>query len=185
MVIKNYTKSTPAANYRAGRNGQKIGLIVLHIGEGSFSSLINTFLNPKNEVSAHFVISKTGEVAQMVALTDTAYCNGTETNAAAKRYYKNATNPIVKARAINANYYSATIEFEGYASGGKCTMTQAAEAAAVEVIQYIIKESKRIYGNDIPIDRTRICGHYEVTPQWKPFCGNGFPYDRIIQSVKK
>ena len=62
-------------------------------------------------------------------------------------------------------------------------MTLEQKVAVINLISFIIKEVKKKYGNSIPIDRTRICGHYEVNPITKPFCGRGFPYDEIIKGV--
>lgn len=60
------------SNYRRGRS-QKITMVVIHSIEGSFQSGINTFQNPSTKVSAHYVVSKTGRIVQMVGDNDTAY----------------------------------------------------------------------------------------------------------------
>lgn len=63
-------------NFRKGRLG-KVKYIILHCPVGSFSSCKNTFKNPANGVSAHYVVSQKGEVVQMVNLVDTAWhCYG-------------------------------------------------------------------------------------------------------------
>ena len=62
-------------------------------------------------------------------------------------------------------------------------MTPEQKSAVVEIILFILREVKKRYNNDVPVDRTRICGHYEVNPITKPFCGKGFPYDEIIKEV--
>ena len=62
-------------------------------------------------------------------------------------------------------------------------MTDTQKNAVIELIDYIKKKKKKKYSNSIPVDRTRICGHYEVNPITKPFCGKGFPYDEIIRGV--
>nr|DAO79654.1 MAG TPA: N-acetylmuramoyl-L-alanine amidase [Caudoviricetes sp.] len=187
IKIKDFRKKVPAGNFKKGRVGWLPGLITLHTAEGSFDGTCEWFCNPESGVSSHFVIGPKGEVAQFVALGDTAYVNGTDFKWDSKVYYGKATNPIVKQRNTNANNYTIGIEFAGHydKNTGKCTMTAEQEQAAIELIANIVKTVRQRFGNTIPVDRTRICGHYEVNPITKPFCGKGFPYDRIIKGVIK
>lgn len=186
MEIKDLRKKTSVQNFSHGRLGWTPGLITLHIAEGSFIGTCDWFSNPKVRASAHYVVGLEGEIAQCVDISDTAYVNGTVTkNPDDDRYFKKATNPIVKQRCTNANNYSIGIEFAGRydKAAGKCPMTEKQKQAAIELISSIILEVKKRWGNSIPVDRTRICGHYEVNPITKPFCGKGFPYDDIIKGV--
>ena len=187
MKVRDVTDAMPETNYSRGRRGQMPGLITLHIAEGSYNGTCSWFLNPRSGVSSHYVISKKGEVTKCVNIEDTAYVNGTTLDPSDSRYHGNSDNPIVKARKLNANLYTVGIEFEGYYDKAKktCEMTEEQVSAAVKVIAHIVKESKEKFGNDIPIDSTRICGHCDVAPKWKPFCGKGFPYDRIIREVRR
>ena len=59
--------------YYSSRNGRAIDSIVIHTTEGTYSSAISRFKNNPDEVSAHFVISSSGEVTQMVALANRAH----------------------------------------------------------------------------------------------------------------
>jgi N-acetyl-anhydromuramyl-L-alanine amidase AmpD len=61
-----------SANFHRGRS-EKISLVVIHTTEGSFSSCINWFQNPSAQVSAHYLVSKTGQIVQFVGDGDTAY----------------------------------------------------------------------------------------------------------------
>ena len=185
MKIRDLRKKVPKCNYFRGRNGWTPGLITLHTTEGTYEGSCSWFCNPDSGVSAHYVVSLTGEISQCVDISDTAYVNGTTFNSNDNRYYGKATNPIVKQRNANANYYTIGIEVVGSYNqySKKCSMTLEQKVAVINLISFIIKEVKRIYGNSIPIDRTRICGHYEVNPITKPFCGRGFPYDEIIKGV--
>jgi len=67
-------------NLTAGRNGQAVRAIVLHITEGprghEYDSAVNWFLNPQSNVSAHFVTSPTGDITQCVDTSNTAWANG-------------------------------------------------------------------------------------------------------------
>jgi N-acetyl-anhydromuramyl-L-alanine amidase AmpD len=63
-----------SANYtNAERTAEDIDAIVIHTVEGTASSAITWFQNPAAKVSAHFVISKTGEITQMVEIEDVAW----------------------------------------------------------------------------------------------------------------
>ena len=181
-VLKN---KVPKGNYQKGRSGWTPGLITLHTTEGSYEGSCSWFCNSESGVSAHYVVGLNGEVSQCVDLANTAYVNGTAFNSEDNRYYGKATNPIVKQRNANANYYTVGIEIAGHydKAAGKCTMTEKQKEAVIELIASIIREVKKRWGNSIPVDRTRICGHYEVNPITKPFCGKGFPYDEIIKGV--
>lgn len=187
MKIRDYRKKIPLTNYSKGRRYWTPGLITLHTTEGSYEGACSWFCNSSSGVSAHFVVGLDGEITQCVDLADTAYVNGTTFNSSDNRYYGKATNPIVKQRNANANSYTVGIEIAGFydEKTKQCTMTDAQKNAVIELIDYIITEVKKKYGNSIPVDRTRICGHYEVNPITKPFCGKGFPYDAIIKEVIK
>jgi N-acetyl-anhydromuramyl-L-alanine amidase AmpD len=54
-------------NYtNANRGAAKIDYIVIHIAQGSYSDTINWFQDPRANVSAHYVISRRGRIAQCV-----------------------------------------------------------------------------------------------------------------------
>ena len=67
----------PAFRWDASPNfndrGATIDTIVLHNTVYSFSSAINTFKNTSSKTSAHYVISRTGEIVQMVKDEDRAW----------------------------------------------------------------------------------------------------------------
>lgn len=161
-------------------------VIVCHIAEGTYLGTIAWMQNPKSRVSSHFVVAQDGRVAQMVDLRDTAWCNGTSTNPADSTYYGYATARLVKERKTNANYFTISIENEGFYSRTRGELTPAQLAAEIELIAFIIAEVKRIWGVQIPVDRDHIIGHYEVTPKTKPHCpGERFQWDAVISGVKK
>lgn len=185
MEIRDFRDKIPDDNFKKGRGGWTPGLFVLHTTEGSYDGSCSWFCNPKSGVSAHYVIGINGEVTQCVDIKNTAYACGTSLLPGDKRYFKNATNPIVKNRRANANYYAVSYEIAGAYNSvlKKCSITQKQIDAVIELIARDRKLIAQEYGNLVPIDRTRICGHYEVAPVTKPFCGLGFPYDEIIKGV--
>ena len=174
-------KKYNSPNHYNGRNGWKADIIVNHITVGSFTSAINTFMNKGCEVSSHFIISKTGEVAQMVDLQNGAWGNGTTINND-KRDYRKSASRLVRERKTNANYFTYSIEHEN-AGGG--VLTEAQLKASIEVHKFIISEAKRLYGIDIPIDSDHIIGHCDVNPINKPNCpGANFPFSKILTALK-
>ncbi len=161
-------------------------VIVCHIAEGTYLGTIAWEQNPASRVSSHFIVAKDGRVAQMVDIRDTAWCNATSTNPADSIYYGYATARLVKERKTNANFFTVSIENEGFYKDTRGALTDAQLQAEIEVIAYIISEVKRIWGVQIPVDREHIIGHYEVTPKNKPHCpGEKFPWDAVIKGVKQ
>jgi hypothetical protein len=63
-------------NFRARRSTFKIDTIVIHNTVSSTESTINTFQNPASEVSAHYLIDRSGEIIQLVNDRDCAYHAG-------------------------------------------------------------------------------------------------------------
>jgi len=182
MTIRT-TKKSP--NKNTGRNSWKPDIIVCHISEGYYESGCDWLCNPTSQASTHYFVGKKGEVSQLVDLKDTAWGNGTTTTAGDSRYYGNSTIQAVRQRKTSANYYTISIEHEGFYKDSKGSLTEAQLSATVELIQHIIKEVKNIFGIDIPVDRQHIVGHCDIAPKWKPNCpGQNFPFDEIIKRVK-
>jgi N-acetylmuramoyl-L-alanine amidase len=63
-------------NFRGGREGLRPKAIVIHIIVGSQASADNWFNNPAAQVSAHYSVSKRGEIHQYVDPEDTAFHAG-------------------------------------------------------------------------------------------------------------
>lgn len=171
-------------NFTSGRRGYKPELIVCHITEGSYAGSVSWLCNKDSESSAHYVVSRKGEITQLVDLSNYAWCNGTSTTKSKGNYYGKSTNSIVKAKKTNANYYSVSIELEGTSVTTAGTLTNAQYDALVWLIKHIQSEVKRIYGHTIPFDRTHIIGHNEVAPVTKPYCpGVNFPWAALMASL--
>lgn len=164
-IIKDFSP-----NHFDGRKGYKPDMIVSHITSGSFEGAVSWLKNPQSKASAHFVVSRKGEIRQLVDLKDGSWCNGTSISPSKSTFYGLSTLPQVRERKTNANYYTVSIEHEGR-EGVPFTDVQA--EASIWLHKWIIKEVKRIYGVDIPIDRTHIVGHYQINPKTKPNCPGG------------
>lgn len=60
-------------NYRKGRDGQKVDLIVIHTTEGSGAGAEEWLANPVSEVSCHYLVLEDGKAVRMVREEDTAW----------------------------------------------------------------------------------------------------------------
>jgi N-acetyl-anhydromuramyl-L-alanine amidase AmpD len=134
------TKDTPLAKafipatkatYAPGRPG-KVRFIIIHDIEGSAQAGINTFKAPGATTSAHYVVSKLGEIVQMVP----------EANVASHAGHG----------AFNG--YGIGIEHAGFSKNW--TYPQAEYEASAKLVADIAKR------NRIPIDAEHIVGHSQV-----------------------
>jgi N-acetyl-anhydromuramyl-L-alanine amidase AmpD len=123
----------PAArnNYDAGRSAP-IAVIVIHETDGTWTSAINWFRNPRSRVSSHYLVrAYGGGIIQFVAESDTAY------------------------HARSANPWTIGIEHEFYPRFG-IWHTDAQYRSSATLVCAIARR----YG--IPIDRDHIVGHKEL-----------------------
>ena len=172
---------------KMSRHGWKPDIIASHITQGGYSGAVSWLMNPSSGASAHFVISKTGIITQLVDIRDAAWVNGTrlKKDGSGPGWYGDAKLQLVRDRKTNANFYSIGIEHEGIFSEQHGKLTEAQLAATIWLHKYIIKEVKKIYGHDIPIDRDHIVGHYQIDPIRKPNCpGVAFQWDELIRELK-
>lgn len=175
-------KSSPN---KMSRNGWRPDMIVSHIAEGTYDGTISWLCNPKSQASAHFVVSKNGEITQLIDLKEAAWGNGTSTDPKKNNHYSKSSLKIVRDRKTNANYYTISIEHEGFYNQGKGKLTPEQLEATIWLHRYIIDEVKKIYGIEIPIDREHIVGHYQIDPIRKPNCpGSNFQFDEILEALR-
>lgn len=174
-------ENTYSPNCYHGRNQWIPDMIVCHI-TSDYNKALNMFYNKDSNVSSHFVIAKDGTSKQVISLKDSAWANGTSLNEHSDVYYKLATNSLVKERKENANYYTFSIEHESYDGH----LTDAQRKESIRLMKKIIDFIQDEYHIDFNIDRNHIVGHNEVNPIPKPNCpGKNFPFDQIIQELKK
>lgn len=168
------------SNCYKGRNGLVPDMIVCHRCN-EFNKTLNMFYDPVCEVSSHFVIDETGEVKQVVDLPDSAWENGTSLNDTSDVYYKFSKNELVKNRAVNANYFTFSIEhisFDG-------NLTDKQYEASLNVMKKIITFIETTYHIEFLIDREHIVGHQELNPIVRTVCpGDYFPFERLIKDLK-
>lgn len=151
-------------NFTVGRGGVRPDVIVVHIMEGSMSGTDAWFRRlpgSKDPVSAHYGVSKAGEVRQWVADEDQAWHAG-------KRVAPTAA--IVKERDLSPNLYSIGIECEGFAKDEPTSMQLASLA---ELVQEIAAR------HQIPLTRRHIIGHREIRAN-KP-CPGKIDVDLVVK----
>ena len=168
-------------NRNTGRNGHTPDFIVLHTTGGSFTSAINTIMNPANAVSYHFVISRTGEIVQAVDIENTAWASGTTTDGANRDPMHSSHSVIRQRRATNANLYTINIGFGDMPKGNP---SEEQLASATDLILFLKREVRKMYNFDLNLTRTNIIGHADIVPRHKPNCpGRDFPFDELIRRI--
>lgn len=172
-------KPAPTTNFYKGRAGQTCKAVVLHIAEGSYIGSTNWLTNPASGVSAHFIVSKAGDITQMVSLYDTAYANGLSWNGSTwidpegshvTPPWPGLTPPT------NPNFQTVSVEHEGHSGEA---WTPAMIAADVHILEFV----HTIY----PLTwapHTSLIGHFEISPVNRAHCpGTGCPFDTIAAAA--
>src|SRR5258708_4901619 len=91
------------SNFMKGRPaGFRPEAIVLHGGEGAAEEIRARFLDAGMATSAHYVVTKSGDIVQYVAEDDTAFHAGMAIN---------PTWSLIKPN-VNPNFYTIGIELE-------------------------------------------------------------------------
>ena len=153
----------------SSRQGSKIIAIVNHITAGSFSGAVSWLCNPASKASAHYVISRAGEIVQLVADENSAWHAGG----------LNKPNwPLYNG--VNPNRYTIGIEHEGYTGvGGDGNLTEEQYQATLWLHKQLIAK------HGIPIDKDHIIGHYRIDSVNRPNCpGQAFPWDRLFTDLR-
>ncbi len=165
-------------NYMS-RYGWKPDMIALHVCEGGFGGSVSWLCNPNSKTSSHFVTGKNGELDQLVDLDMASWCNGTSIKEGATYDYRRSSNRIVRERKTNANYYTISIENEGYSYKDGCgELTEPQYQTVLKLCKELIAKY------NIPVDREHIVGHYEIAPREKPNCpGTKFQWDRLMKDL--
>lgn len=130
-------------NRWVGRRGYKPEAIVIHITDGSYEGAHAWLLNPKSQVSAHFIIKDSGQYDALVKPTDTAWHCG---------IVKNPTWRLLK-KGVNPNLYTIGIELA-------LTSKQKPTKAMLRTLMSLIVEMTTRF--NIPLDRDHIIGHREI-----------------------
>ncbi|MGH3148349.1 MAG: N-acetylmuramoyl-L-alanine amidase [Rubrobacter sp.] len=135
---------------------QNINRIVVHIAQGSYAGTLSWFKNRHANVSAHYVLSRGGKVAQCVRDADIAWHSGN----------------------WKWNKHSIGIEHEGYA-GRRGAWSDAMYHASARLAAHL---SRR---HGIPVDRHHIAGHNRVPGSTHRCPGPHFNHERYRRLIRR
>lgn len=159
-----YIQQAPSPNFRIGRNGRSILAIVDHITAGAFPGALNWLQNPQAQASAHYLVTRSGEIYQLVQDVDTAWHAGVVNNPDWTLY--DGTNP---------NRYTIGIEHEGWDG----TLLESQYAATLWLHRQLIGRWS------IPVDGEHIIGHYRIDSINRPNDpGPNFPWERLFADLR-
>ena len=142
-----FQPASPDNYSHRARPASEIRLLVVHVTESTFASAVAWFQNPHAHVSAHYVVSRDGDVTQMVPVSRVAW---------------HAGNAWV-------NLHSIGIEHEGY-TGIDTTFTDAEYRASAELAAMLLRHYV------LPIDRRHVIGHAEVPDPTHPGLFGGYAH---------
>lgn len=171
---------TSGRNFWSGRSGEPIVAIVNHVMGKSESGVPATmasteswFSNPKSEVSAHYGVSRAGEIVQYVRDTDTAWANGILED-------PDPTLPWLMdcvVKGVNPNKRTISIEHE---NDGVMALTLDQLDATI----WLHRTLCQTYA--IIPDRIHIIGHSQITGRTRANCpGSRFPFGKIINELQR
>src|SRR3954470_11669497 len=116
----------------SNRTAKTIDRIVIHDTEGRFIASVRFLQRSRTRGSAHFVVSRQGQIVQLVPVGDVAWHAGNSW----------------------WNLHGIGIEHEGWADHGRYSMAE--YRASAQLTAYLAKR----WG--VPLDREHIIGHAEV-----------------------
>lgn len=121
--------------------------------------------NPKAQASAHYLVTRSGEIYQLVKDEYAAWHAGWVDKPSWSLY--DGTNP---------NRYTIGIEHEGYPDE---ELTEVQYQATLQLHKELINKYS------IPIDTEHIIGHYRIDSVNRPNCpGPKFPWDRLFDDLR-
>lgn len=164
-VVSILVKQSLSPNHYKGRKGKEIIAIVNHITAGLMTGCLSWLCNPNAKASAHYLVTRKGEIYQLVKDEDTAWHAG----------FVNKPNWALY-DGSNPNYYTLGIEHEVLAGDG---LTEAQYQATLELHRMLIDK------HNIPIDNNHIIGHCRIDSVNRlndP--GSKFPWDRLFGDLR-
>lgn len=151
------TKKITPVNFWAGRNGNPVEAVVIHVSEGGKAGVDSWFHNPASEASAHYLVNKDGTIWQFVEEADTAWANGKEQN-------PNLADPLVKKwhdAGINPNRRTIAIETERQ-------WTERLTVPQLASLVWLCADLHRRY--HLPTDGSSLLGHNEIDSVDRAHC---------------
>lgn len=152
-------------NFTKGRRGRKAIAIINHITAGLMPGTLSWLRNPAAQASAHYLVTKAGDIYQLVNDEDTAWHVGIVNKPNWALY--DGTNP---------NRYTIGIEHEALAGEA---LTKSQYQATLWLHRHLIQK------HGLPVDRDHIIGHYRTdSVNRKNDPGPGFPWDKLFNELK-
>jgi len=142
-----FVPASPHNYAHTHRSAAAIRILVVHTIEGSYGGAISWFRNPRARASANFVVSRDGEVTQMVPTWAVAW---------------HAGNGYV-------NAHSLGIEHEGF-TNVRYTVTDAEYRGSARLLAQLVRRYR------IPLDRSHVIGHDQVPDPNRPWLKGGFAH---------
>jgi hypothetical protein len=141
--------SRPSPNHEPRILGDPIDLIVLHATVGSFKGSLDWLRNPASHVSAHYLISKQGDIVSLVDEGEQAFHAGVS-------FWRGRTN---------LNRYSIGIEIENLTGMKGFKGQDIYTGKSLDAVAWLVNDicDRR----HIPKDRQHIITHMEIAPRRK------------------
>lgn len=134
-----------SGNHASGRGGHRPEALVIHVMEGTMESTLSWFRSPASKVSAHYGVSRAGEVVQYVRDEDTAWHAG--------RVLRPTAEMVLERPGVNPNLWTIGIEHEG---GADQEPTSAQLAASAELMAMLADRWQ------IPLDLRHVIPHRAI-----------------------
>ncbi len=141
-------KQVPSFAYYKGRDRWVPDMIVIHIAEGMRDSVWNTFRNPGQPKSSHFLTNQDGSIWQFVGTGDTAYGNGVVVAPSSPLVVHRLTLPD-----SNPNLYTISIEHEGFSTED---INDSQYESTAKLVAFLSKKW------NILLDSEHVIGHHEI-----------------------
>lgn len=155
---------SPSPNF-SSRKGRVPTAIVNHITAGNFPGCLSWMKNPAAQASANYLVTRAGEIYQLVKDEDASWHAGIVNKPNWSLY--DGTNP---------NRYTIGIEHENLGGG---QLTEAQYQATLVLHKQLIAKYK------ISVDADHIIGHYRIDSVNRPNCpGPNFPWERLFTDLK-
>ena len=181
-ITKPAVKWIPSPYFWKGRQEGGLGpylpmAIVCHVMDGALTGTDAWFQNPNSRVSAHYGIGRDGIIHQYVREEDAAWANG---------YVEKPDWPVLRKTTppgVNPNFWTISIEHEGYGEPGhgepsQGALTDAQFAASVALIKYLVER----WG--ILVDADHIVGHHRIDSVNRADCpGVMFPWAKLFAAL--
>ena len=129
---------------KASRQPQAIKYVVVHVTEGGFEGSVYVLTGARSHASAHYVVSRDGDIAQLVHQSDIAW---------------HAGNMAINKASIGIEHVGLTYDPAGF--------PRAEYVASAKLAAWIARRSL------IPIDRAHFIGHSEVPDPFNPDARGG------------